>query len=191
MEAAAFRLKSQEACTRINRCQHAILTLREGESKGMRHEAWGMEGESGCWWHLKLPWESCATASYLHRYWPPLSLAIACVSLCLQASQSGSVTLCWFSSWLLPSSFHHPFLSCSVFYPTFPLLSHSSSYFLLFSLSPSLSSSPLHLFLSGLSGSLLCWTSHSFLVLSSTSSISSCSLVPDNLLPPSRSCLTH
>lgn len=38
MEAAAFRLKSQGTCTRINQCQHAILTLTERgrESKGMR-----------------------------------------------------------------------------------------------------------------------------------------------------------
>lgn len=52
---------------------------------------------------------------------PPLSLTVACMSACLQASQSGSVTLCCFSSWLLLSLFHHPFLSHSFFYPTFPL----------------------------------------------------------------------
>lgn len=34
MEAAASRLKSQRKCTRINQCQHAILTIRA------RHEEW-------------------------------------------------------------------------------------------------------------------------------------------------------
>lgn len=39
MEAAAFRQKSKGTCTRINRCQRAVLTLtREGKSKGMRDE---------------------------------------------------------------------------------------------------------------------------------------------------------
>ena len=75
----------------------------------------------------KLPWESCATASYLRRYWPPLSLSIACVSVCLQASQSGSVTLCCFSSWLLLSSFHHPALSSAL-----PFLSYISTPLLFF-----------------------------------------------------------
>lgn len=115
METAAFRVKSHQMCTQINQCQHAILTLSERES--MRDGG----RKRGCWRHLKLPWESCATASYLLRYWPPLSHSIACVSVCLQASQSGSVTLCCFSSWLLLSSFHQPFPSRSVFYPTFPL----------------------------------------------------------------------
>lgn len=36
MEAAAFRLKRRGMCTRIDQCQHAILTVREGESKGVR-----------------------------------------------------------------------------------------------------------------------------------------------------------
>lgn len=71
-------------------------SVKEAESKGTRN------GErKRCWQHLKLSWESCATASYLHHYWPPLSLSVACVSVRLQASQSGSVTLCCFSSWLL------------------------------------------------------------------------------------------
>lgn len=138
----------------------------EGEKE--RATAWGMEAESGCWRHLKLPWESCATASYLLLYWPPLSLSMACVSVCLQASQSGSVTLCCFSSWLLRSSLPPTILfSRLVFIPLFPF------FFLLpYSCVPfshwSLWSLP------------LCWTSHSFLALSSNSSILSCHLL---LLP--------
>lgn len=61
--------------------------------------------------------------------------------------------------------------------------SRSSSHFLLFSL--------YHLLLSCPSGPFQCRTSHSLLVLSSPSSISSCSPRPDHLLPPSHSRLTH
>ena len=94
--------------------------VREG--KGKRDG-----GRARRWQHLKLPWESCATESYLHSHWPSLSLSIACVSVTLQASQSGSVTLCCFSSSLLLFSLTHPFLSCSVFHPIFPLLPLVSS----------------------------------------------------------------
>lgn len=59
------------------------------------------------------------------------------VSVCFQDSQSGSVTLCRFSSWLLPPAVP---LSLCVFYPAFQLPSHSSSHLLLFSFSSFFSS---------------------------------------------------
>ena len=105
-------------------CLH---TQEKGGSKAVS-EGWRERADADGIY--KVPWVSCAVAAYLHYYWPPLSLSLACVSVCLQASQSGSVTHCCFSSWLLLCSLHHPLLSHSVF--TFPLLSHSSSHFLLF-----------------------------------------------------------
>lgn len=111
MGAAAFRPKSQGTRTQDKSVPACNAHAQRGER------------ERGCWRHLKLAWESCATASYLHRYWPSLSHSVACVSVCLQASQSGSVTLCCFSSWLLRSSLHHPLLSRSV---SFILHFHSS-----------------------------------------------------------------
>lgn len=36
MESAAFRIQSLGMCTRINQSQCAVLTVREGEGKGMR-----------------------------------------------------------------------------------------------------------------------------------------------------------
>lgn len=46
--------------------------------------------------------------------------SVYCMPVCLQASQSGSVTLCCFSSWLLLFLLHSPSLFY-LFYPTFPL----------------------------------------------------------------------
>ena len=143
MEFASFRLRSQGTCSRINQCQHTILTLREEESMrdgGRERMLTAFKTPMGILCHCIL--SPLLLASTISRH----SVCV-CVS---QASQSGSVTLCCFSSWLLLSSFHHPFLSHSVFYPTFPLLSNSSSHFLLFFLSSYLLC---HSFLSGF---LLC-----------------------------------
>lgn len=137
-------------------------SVKEAESKGTRN------GErKRCWQHLKLSWESCATASYLHHYWPPLSLSVACVSVRLQASQSGSVTLCCFSSWLLLFSIP----------PSVPLLLCLLSY--IFTPPPFFIPLPSFFFhfLSGLLVPYPRWTSHSW----------SYSLATDHLLLPSYS----
>lgn len=101
-----------------------------------RAQARGIERrkESECWRHLKLPWESCATVFYPHRYWPPLSLTIACtvclsVSKLLRADQSpfaASAPGC-FSSYYTPLPFSISFIlhflsqssSHCLFYPSF------------------------------------------------------------------------
>lgn len=165
MEGAAFRLKSQRTCTRINQHQPPDLTLTKSE----RATAWGMEGE----WMLmalKTPMGIVCCCIHLHCHWPPLSLSRSgCLSfpkplwadhpLLLQLLTAltirSSLTLC------LSSTFHS---------------SYSSSHFL-----PLLSPSPCFLH----------WASHSFLVLSSSSSISPCSLASSHLFPPSHSSLTH
>lgn len=117
----------------------------------------------------------------IYCYWPPLSLSIACVSVCLQASQSGSVTLCCFSSWLLLSSFHHPFL-LALLYPTFPLpffIPLSSFFF-----------SPFIFFLVSLvSSSIELPTVFLFCHRPPPSRLALS--WPDHLLPPSHSSLTH
>lgn len=70
MEGAAFRLKSQRTCTRINQHQPPDLTLTKSE----RATAWGMEGE----WMLmalKTPMGIVCCCIHLHCHWPPLSLS--------------------------------------------------------------------------------------------------------------------
>lgn len=77
-----------------------------------------------------------------HCFLPALLLASAishhsvyCMSVCFQASQSGSVTLCCFSSWLLLFLLHSPSLFY-LFYPTFPLCHHPTVFFTPLSLLP-------------------------------------------------------
>lgn len=103
------------------------------QSKKQRVRARGMEREKA----MLTAFKTHGNHVHLHHYWPPLSLSVACVSVRLQASQSGSVTLCCFSSWLLLFSIPPsvPLLLCLLSYiftpPPFfiPLPSFSSFIF--------------------------------------------------------------
>lgn len=145
----------------------------EGESKGMRDG-----GREWCWQHLKLPWESCATESYLHSHWPPLSQHSVCFCHSPSLSERISHPLLLqlhTASLLTPPSI--PLLLCLLSYISTP-----PSFFT--PLSPSFFSVTIIFF----------WVSFvsSRVKLPTVSSpILSCSLTANHLLPPSYSNLTH
>lgn len=125
MGAAAFRLKSQGTCTSINQCQHAVLTLKEGKSKGMRNEGrermlTAFKTPMGILCHFILSPPLLASTISQHSVCLSVSKPLRADQSPIAASASGCFS---------PHSTIRCFLALSFILHSY---SHSSSHFLLF-----------------------------------------------------------